>query len=58
MRSHAYLLHHFAVRMLFFFPIMADLYVSYLITTLVVFSLINYRFSNRAKKIFLIFLWF
>lgn len=52
---HAYLLHHFASDINFFFPVW-QIYVFHFVITLVVYSSINYRFSNGKKDIFNLFM--
>ncbi len=52
---HAYLLHHFAGDINFFFPVW-QIYVFHCIVTLIIYSSINYRFSNGKKDIFNLFM--
>ncbi|MEM9679138.1 MAG: hypothetical protein AAF901_02340 [Bacteroidota bacterium] len=52
---HAYLLHHFAKDISFFFPVW-QIYAFHCVVTLVMYSLINYRFSSGKKDIFNLFM--
>ena len=52
---HAYLLHYFANDTVFFFPVW-QIYTFHCVVTLVMYSLINYRFSSGKKDIFNLFM--
>lgn len=52
---HSYLLHYFATEVLFFFPIW-QIYTFHLIITLVLYSIINYRYASGKKDIFNLFM--
>lgn len=52
---HSYLLYHFAGDITFFFPIW-QIYTFHLVITLLLFTLINYRYSSGKKDIFNLFM--
>lgn len=52
---HAYLLSHFAKEVDFFFPLW-QIYLFHVLITTVLYSSINYRFSNGKKDIFNLFM--
>ena len=52
---HSYLMYHFAKEITFFFPLW-QIYTFHLIITLVLYSIINYRFSSGKKDIFNLFM--
>ncbi|MEO1030075.1 MAG: hypothetical protein AAFX55_01660 [Bacteroidota bacterium] len=52
---HSYLLHHFASGMDFFFPIW-QIYGFHFVITLILYSVINYRYSSGKTDIFNIFM--
>lgn len=52
---HSYLLYHFASDMTFFFPIW-QIYTFHLVITLLLFTIINYRYSSGKKDIFNLFM--
>ncbi|WP_422106695.1 hypothetical protein [Winogradskyella sp.] len=52
---HSYLLHHFASEMDFFFPIW-QIYGFHFVITLILYSVINYRYSSGKTDIFNIFM--
>jgi hypothetical protein len=52
---HSYLLHYFAQSDNFFFPIW-QIYTFHLLITLVLYTIINYRFSSGKKDIFNLFM--
>ncbi len=52
---HSYLLYHFAKEITFFFPVW-QIYTFHLIITLVLYSIINYRFSSGKKDVFNLFM--
>jgi hypothetical protein len=52
---HSYLLYHFGKEITLFFPIW-QIYTFHLIITLVLYTIINYRFSSGKKDIFNLFM--
>jgi hypothetical protein len=52
---HSYLLYHFSRDFTFFFPVW-QIYVFHVIITLILYSVINYRFSSGKKDIFNLFM--
>ena len=52
---HSYLLYHFAKDIIFFFPVW-QIYVFHVFITLILYSVINYRFSSGKKDIFNLFM--
>lgn len=52
---HAYLLNHFAQEGDFFFPLW-HIYLFHVLITIVLYSAINYRYSNGKKDIFNLFM--
>lgn len=52
---HSYLLFHFAKEIIFFFPIW-HIYAFHIIVTLIVYTLINYKFSSGMKDVFVLFM--
>lgn len=52
---HSYLLYHFAKDIAFFFPLW-QIYTFHLIITLILYTIINYRFSSGKKDIFNLFM--
>ena len=52
---HSYLLHHFANNINFFFPVW-QIYAFHFIITLVLYSIINYRYSSGKTDIFNVFM--
>jgi hypothetical protein len=52
---HSYLWYHFAKEITLFFPIW-QIYTFHLIITLVLYTIINYRFSSGKKDIFNLFM--
>lgn len=52
---HSYLLYHFTKETTFFFPLW-QIYSFHLIITLVLYTIINYRFSTGKKDIFNLFM--
>jgi hypothetical protein len=52
---HSYLLYHFAKEITFFFPLW-QIYTFHLIITLVLYTIINYKFSSGKKNIFNLFM--
>ena len=53
--THSYLLYHFANEVLFFFPLW-QIYVFLFVVTLLLYSIVNYKFSNGKTEIFNIFM--
>ncbi len=53
--THSYLLYHFANEVTLFFPIW-QIYTFHLIITLVLYTIINYRFSSGKKDVFNLFM--
>ncbi|WP_282042272.1 hypothetical protein [Winogradskyella flava] len=52
---HSYLLYHFASDMEFFFPVW-QIYTFHLVVTLVLYTIINYRYSSGKTDIFNVFM--
>ncbi len=52
---HSYLLHHFASERIFFFPVW-QIYVFHFVITLVLYTIINYRYSSGKTDIFNVFM--
>jgi hypothetical protein len=52
---HAYLLHHFAKEIYFFFPVW-QIYTFHFIITFVLYTIINYRYSSGKKDVFNLFM--
>ncbi len=52
---HSYLLYHFAKETTFFFPLW-QIYTFHLIITLVLYTIVNYKFSSGKKDIFNLFM--
>ena len=52
---HSYLLYYFAKDTLFFFPVW-QIYAFHVFITLIVYTIINYRFSSGKKDIFNLFM--
>jgi hypothetical protein len=52
---HGYLMFHFAKEITFFFPLW-QIYTFHLIITLILYTIINYRFSSGKKDIFNLFM--
>lgn len=52
---HKYLLHYFADKIDFFFPLW-HIYTFHLVITLVVYTVINYRYSSEKKDVFNVFM--
>ncbi|WP_299524271.1 hypothetical protein [Winogradskyella sp.] len=52
---HSYLLHHFASEMDFFFPVW-QIYGFHFIITLILYTVINYRYSSGKTDIFNVFM--
>ena len=52
---HSYLLYHFAKDIIFFFPVW-QIYAFHVLITLILYSVINYRFSSGKKDIFNLFM--
>lgn len=52
---HAYLLFHFAKDTTFFFPVW-HIYIFHVIVTLIVYTVINYKFSSGMKDVFILFM--
>ncbi len=52
---HSYLLSYFATNIVFFFPVW-HIYVFHFIVTILIYSIINYRFSLGKKSIFNLFM--
>ena len=53
--AHSYLLYHFAKEVTLFFPLW-QIYTFHLIITLVLYTIINYRFSLGKKDVFNLFM--
>jgi hypothetical protein len=52
---HSYFLYHFAKEVVFFFPLW-QIYTFHLIITLLLYTIINYRFSSGKKDVFNLFM--
>ncbi|MBF8148980.1 hypothetical protein ITJ86_03675 [Winogradskyella sp. F6397] len=52
---HAYLLFHFAKDTTFFFPVW-HIYTFHVIVTLIVYTVVNYKFSTGMKDVFILFM--
>lgn len=52
---HSYLLYHFAQEIHFFFPVW-QVYAFHIFITLILYTVINYRFSSGKKDIFNLFM--
>jgi len=52
---HSYLLYHFVDDTVFFFPVW-QVYAFHVFITLIVYTIINYRFSSGEKNIFNLFM--
>ena len=52
---HSYLLHHFAIEVTFFFPVW-QVYAFHFIITLILYTIINYRYSSGKTDIFNVFM--
>lgn len=52
---HSYLLYHFAQEIQFFFPVW-QVYAFHVFITLILYTVINYRFSSGKKDIFNLFM--
>jgi len=52
---HSYILYNFAKEIFFFFPIW-QIYTFHFIITLVLYTIINYRYSSGKKEIFNLFM--
>lgn len=52
---HQYILHYFAASFNFFFPIW-HIYVFHILVAVVIYTIINYRYSNGKTEIFTLFM--